>query len=97
VTGSFDLLYASGYVLSYEQWYNEHWLSNFTYSQTLVASNSGQPGSTYVGGKYLAATLWYIPIRNLSLGVEYLWGERKNLDEERGRVNRLDALVQYNF
>jgi hypothetical protein len=96
-TGGFDVLYASGYILSYEQWYNEHWLSNFTYSQTLVASNGDQPGSTYVGGKYLAASLWYIPIRNLSLGVEYLWGERKNLDEERGRVNRLDALVQYNF
>jgi hypothetical protein len=96
-TGGFDLVYASGLLLGYEQWFNEHWLSNFTYSQTLVASNGDQPASTYVGGKYLSASLWYIPVRNLSLGVEYLWGERKNVDEERGRANRLDALIQYNF
>ena len=84
-------------MVSYEQWYTERWLSNFTYSETHVGSNGGQPASTYVGAKYLGASLWYIPFRNMSLGIEYLWGERKNLDGERGKANRLDALAQYNF
>jgi hypothetical protein len=24
-------------------------------------------------------SLWWIPIRNMSFGIEYVWGERKNL------------------
>jgi hypothetical protein len=96
-TGAFTLLYETAFVVSYEQWYTEKWLSNFTYSGTNVANAPGQPGSTYAGAKYLAASLWFIPIRNLSLGAEYLWGERENLDGQRGRANRINGLVQYNF
>jgi hypothetical protein len=33
----------------------------------------------------------------MSLGVEYLYGERENLSGQRGHANRLNALVQYNF
>ena len=68
-----------------------------TYSEDRTVSTTGQPGSTYVGAKYLAASLWFIPIRNMSLGAEYVWGERENLDGERAKANRLNALVQYNF
>jgi hypothetical protein len=96
-TGAFALPYEAAYVVAYEQWYTERWLSNFTYAGTLVASNGEQPGRTYVGAKYLAASLWFIPFRNMSLGVEYLWGEREDLNELRGRANRVNALVQYNF
>ena len=79
-TGAFDLLYTAAYVVGYEHWYTERWLSNFTYLQTLVGSDGDQPSSTYIGAKYLGVSLWYIPIRNLPLGVEYLWGERENAD-----------------
>jgi hypothetical protein len=96
-TGAFSLPFETAFVVAYEHWYTERWLSNFTYSGTNVEGLGGQPDNTYTGAKYLAASLWFIPIRNLSLGVEYLWGERKNLDGERGRANRANALVQYNF
>jgi hypothetical protein len=97
LNGTFNLVYATGYIVSYEQWYTEKWLSNFAYSETHVGSNGGQPGTTYVGAKYLSASLWYNPVRNLSLGVEYLWGERENVNQLKGITNRVDALVQYNF
>jgi hypothetical protein len=90
-------VYAAAWLVSYEHWYTEKWLSNVTWSQTLVASSGDQPSNTYVGGKYLGASLWYIPIRNLSFGVEYLYGVRENLNEQRGHANRIDALAQYNF
>jgi hypothetical protein len=95
--GAFDLPYTAAYMISYEQWYTEKWLSNFTYSQTLVGSNGAQPGGTYTGAKYLGISLWYIPFANMSLGIEYLYGERDNLNEQRGQANRLNSLVQYNF
>jgi hypothetical protein len=50
------------------------------------------PDDTYVGAKYLAASLWYIP-----LGIEYLWGQRQNLNDEQGRADRVNGLIQYNF
>jgi DcaP outer membrane protein len=96
-TGAFSTLYATGWSASYEHWFTEKWLSNITYSQDNVGNAPNQPGSTYVGAKYLAVSLWYIPIRNMSIGAEYLWGIRENLDGEKGQANRANALIQYNF
>jgi hypothetical protein len=96
-TGGFDTVYAVGWSVSYEHWFTEKWLSNVTYSADFTGHNGDQPGNTYVGAKYLTAALWYIPIRNMSIGVEYVWGERENLDGERGKANRVNGLCQYNF
>jgi hypothetical protein len=97
LTGGFKTLFAAGWSASYEHWFTEKWLTNVTYSTDQVGSNGGQAASTYDGAKYLATSLWYIPIRNMSIGAEYVWGERKNLDGQRGQANRLNALFQYNF
>jgi hypothetical protein len=97
VTGAFDTVYAAGWSASYEHWYTERWLTNVTYSEDLVGSTPNQPATTYAGAKYLTAGLWYIPFRNMSIGLENVWGERKNIDGERGRANRINGLVQYNF
>jgi hypothetical protein len=96
-TGSFDTLYAAGWSLSYEHWFTEKWLTNLTYTEDFVGSNGDQPGSTYRGAKALAASLWYVPFRNMSIGAEYIWGQVENLDGERAKANRFNALVQYNF
>lgn len=97
LTGSFDVLYTAGWVISYEHWFNEQWLTQLTYSGVNSGSHGAQPGSTYSGARYLAASLWWNPIPRLSLGVECLWGERENLNGDRGRAERVNALAQYNF
>jgi hypothetical protein len=97
ITGGFDTLYAAGWSVSYEHWYTERWLSNLTYSQTSIGHNGFQPATTYVGARYLAASLWWVPFTRMSLGIEYLWGDRENLSGQRGSANRLNALAQYNF
>jgi hypothetical protein len=97
ITGAFDTVYAVGWSASYEHWFTERWLSNVTYSADFVGGTPGQPGTTYNGAKYLTAALWFIPIRNMSLGAEYVWGERENLNGLRGRADRINALFQYNF
>jgi hypothetical protein len=97
VTGQLHTVSATGWTASYEQWFSAEWLANFTYSGVHTGHAPNQPDNTYVGAKYLAVSLWWIPMRNLSTGVEYLWGERKDLDGARGQANRIDALFQYNF
>jgi hypothetical protein len=96
-TGEFDTVYAVGYSISYEHWFTEQWLTNVTYSADFVGQNGDQPASTYAGAKYLTTALWFIPIRNMSLGIEYVWGERENLDGEKAKANRVNGLIQYNF
>jgi hypothetical protein len=97
LTGGLDLPYLSAFVVSYEHWFNERWMSAVTWSELHAASAENQPGTTYAGSKYFTCNLWYIPIRNLSLGAEFIRGERENVDGQRGRADRVNALVQYNF
>jgi hypothetical protein len=97
LTGEFDLVDATGWNASYEHWFNAYWLANFTYSHVSVENTPGQPGATYDSASYLAASVWWIPITRLSFGIEYITGERKNLDGQSADAGRLHGLVQYNF
>ena len=95
--GDFELVDSTGWNASYEHWFNKHWLSNFTIARVSPDNNVGQPGATYDRAKYLAASLWWIPLPRMSLGIEYLWGQRQNLDGQDADANRLHGLFQYNF
>jgi hypothetical protein len=97
VTGAFDLVEALGWNASYEHWYSENWLSNFTFSNVRVDNNADQPGTTYDSAKYVAASLWWLPVPRMSLGIEYLYGRRENLDGEGADAQRVAGLAQYNF
>jgi hypothetical protein len=96
-TGTFSTVYVAGWSASYEQWYTERWMSNVTYSGVLAGNAPDQPSTTYTGAQYVTAGFWYVPFRNMSLGLENVWGERKNLSGDRGHADRINGLVQYNF
>jgi hypothetical protein len=97
VTGEFDLVDATGWNASYEHWFNERWLANFTFATVDPENNPNQPAATYDEADYQAASIWWIPVPRLSFGIEYIWGRRENLDGQEGRAERLHALAQYNF
>lgn len=97
LTGEFDLVEALGWNASYEHWYNASWLSNFTFAQVNVDNNADQADSTYDSARYVAASLWWIPIPRMSFGIEYLFGQRGDLNDEVAEAQRLNALFQYNF
>lgn len=97
ITGEFDLVESKGWNASYEHWFNGQWLSNFTYSEVHPDSVAGQLGTTYDKATYLAASLWWIPIPRMSLGIEFITGRRENLDGQHARADRLGGLFQYNF
>lgn len=95
--GGFERLYGVGWTASYEHWFNDHWLSNITYSSTYTGHTDAQPGTTYAGAKYLACSVWWVPVVNMSLGVEYLLGDRKNLNGQTADADRIQTVFQYNF
>lgn len=97
LTGEFDTLYTVGWTASYEQWFNQRWLANVTYSADFADSLPQQAAGTYHGANYLAVSLWWLPSRKMSTAVEYLTGERENIDGQSGRADRIQLLFQYNF
>jgi hypothetical protein len=97
VTQDFDTVFVYGWSATYEHWFTESWLSNLTYTEVYTGNNGAQPGTTYNEAKAVAVSLWWIPIPRMSLGIEYIWGLRENLNEQQGTANRCNALCQYNF
>lgn len=45
----------------------------------------------------VAANYFYSPVKNVDLGVEYRYGERKTLDGNTGNINRLEFAAKYAF
>jgi len=97
LTGEFDTVEVGGWNASYEHWFNANWLCNFTYAEVFADNNANQPAATYDMGRYAAGSLWWIPVTRLSFGLEYIWGERENLDGQSATASRLHGLFQYNF
>lgn len=97
VTGDFDLVRATGWHASYEHWFNESWLSNITYGNVSVDNHADQPAATFRGSQYAAASLWWIPVPRMAVAIEYMWGERENLDRQAARAQRLHSMFQFNF
>jgi hypothetical protein len=97
ITGQFESVDAAAWNASYEHWFSACWLSNFTYSEVNVTNNANQPGTTYDTGQYIAASLWWIPVERLSFAIEFVTGERENLDGQSAQADRVHGLFQYNF
>jgi hypothetical protein len=97
ITGAFSAVDVAAWNSSYEHWFNAYWLANFTYSEVNVANEAGQPGTTYDQGQYYAASVWWLPVTRMSLGIEYIGGERENLDGQSAEADRLHGMFQYNF
>lgn len=43
------------------------------------------------------ANLVWSPIKEMDVGAEYIWGERKREDGRKGELSRVQAAVKYNF
>jgi hypothetical protein len=97
ITGEFDLVESTAWNASYEHWFNAHWLTNFTYSEAHADIGPNQLATTYDTGRYMAGSLWWIPRPRLSFGVEYIRGERENVDGQSADAERFHGLAQYNF
>ncbi len=56
-----------------------------------------QEGSDYDSTLRASMNLIYNPVPNVGLGVEFLWGERKNKDGSKGTATQLQAGIRYSF
>lgn len=67
------------------------------YSESHVIRQYGVADNGYKYGRYMAITCWYDPVPDLNLGIEYLYGSRKDFNTLSSHANRIEAMVKYNF
>lgn len=51
----------------------------------------------YRKGTYVSGTLFWKAFRNMTIAVEYLYGNRENMNRESGQANRMQLMLKYNF
>ncbi len=95
--GELEALTDFGYTLGYERHWSPSVYSIFVYNHGEVDNTAGQPGTAVNEGSYAAAdVIWKLTDKAL-VGVEYLWGMRKDLSGADGRANRIQFSVKYAF
>lgn len=68
-----------------------------SYSQARTFGLRHLGGNTYRYSQYVSATALFNLLPDLRLGLEYLYGMRKNYDNSTGQANRIAAMMQYSF
>ncbi len=97
--GMFKLIQGVGWFGAYEHWWSEKWTSTFLYgeSRLFIPSTLDLPPDTYSLAQYAAVNLVWLPLPNMMIGAEYLYGSRINLNSGSGWAHRGQIAWQYNF
>lgn len=68
-----------------------------TYSLVRTFDNQYYQPDQYKNAQYVVANLFWNIASNVQMGVEYLWGDRMNMDNSRKGNNRAQTMIQVNF
>ncbi len=69
--------------------------SNFDSTDAYAIATGVSSGNKSVS--QLHANLYYVPIKNVELGAELIWGKRKTYDGQSGDLSRLNLQARYSF
>ena len=96
-TGNLEAPDALGLVGGIQYNFNKNLFVSASYSQCRVYDQSSMGENTYKYGQYVAANAFYVPFSNCMVGLEYLYGNRHNIDGASGDAHRINAMIQYHF
>ena len=67
------------------------------YSQAHLYEATQLGANTYKRGQYVTLSGFYEIIPDLTVGLEYLYGTRTNVDHSHGSANRIEGMVKFTF
>jgi hypothetical protein len=73
------------------------WSSSIGYSSTTVDNTSLQAPNAFKQGQYASVNLLAVPMKNMLVGPELLWGTRKDKGGADGTDVRLQVSAKYSF
>lgn len=94
VSGALSFDKNQGIVLGYARVFSEQLRSNVA-----LGLNRGQTAQAIDNRSLtqLFANLIYTPVKSLDLGLEFIYGQRKNFTSEVGTMRRFDLMARYSF
>ncbi len=97
-SGQMQLLPTFSFLAGIRYNFNDSWFASASYSQVRLYDKNGyyQPDG-YKYARYIVGNLFWDMTEDCRLGLEYLYGRRKNMDLKTGHANRIQFMAQYNF
>lgn len=95
--GEMEAPYALGLVGGVKYTINPKLFMSAAYSQCRLFDKPTLATDAYHFAQYAVANIFYSPIHNCMIGVEYIYGNRHNYNNESGSAHRINAMVQYHF
>jgi hypothetical protein len=87
-TSSLETIGIFGTFGGIQHFWSDRWRSNLVYGYVNADNPEFVSGDTFDNTNYAAADLIWNPFKQLTLGLEYLWGRRENKDGASGTANR---------
>ena len=107
--GEFDLIpvsgqegrlyapWAAGVVLGAQYYFKKNIFMNLAFSEQTYYPKPDPKDSSYKYGLYAVGNIFWDITPRFEVGVEYLYGKRKNFNGESGSANRIMALLMVSF
>ncbi|MFI3324187.1 MAG: DcaP family trimeric outer membrane transporter [Rikenellaceae bacterium] len=87
-----------GFQIGSEFMLSERTAMNAGYSTAAIDNKNGYySDDEYLRGEYIFGNLFYHVTPRFKMGGEYLYGRRKNVNNERNHANRINLLAQFSF
>jgi len=80
-----------------QHWWMEDLRSNAVFGWVDMNNQDAEPGSALSRTLYLAGNLIWSPVKQMDIGGEILWGQRKNRDRASGAATRIQFSAKYKF
>jgi hypothetical protein len=81
----------------WDHYWNDKYSSSFGVSQTEVDNMELQATNAFQRGQYASANLLYYPTKNVFIGGEALWGQRKDNNGDTGDDTRVQISFHFSF
>lgn len=94
---SSELIPLTGLTAYYDHWWNDRWSSSIGFSQTEVENSNLQTADAFNRGQYASVNILNNSSKNMLMGAEFLWGNRKSNDGTENDDSRVQITMKYSF
>ena len=82
---------------AFQHWWTSSLRSNAVFGWVDVDNRSEQSDDSLDRTLYAAGNLVWSPLKQVDMGFEYLWGKRKNKNNDDGTARRIQATTRFKF
>jgi hypothetical protein len=94
---SAEAVQSLGWLAYYNHWWTDQWSSTIGFSQHQQDNTDGQSPTAFRRGSYGNLNVLYYPAKNVTTGLEFVWGELQQKDGQSATDYRLQFSTKVTF